>query len=67
MNESRLKIDAVMEENAPKMEAIRAEMNQKLIAILDSDQKKEFQSLVRRFEERMPSWKKDHRRSPPPF
>ncbi len=35
MNESRLKIDAVMEENAPKMEAIRAEMNRKLITILD--------------------------------
>jgi Spy/CpxP family protein refolding chaperone len=67
MSESRLKIDAVMQENGPKMEAIRAEMNRKLIAILNDGQKKEFQELVRRFEERMPSWKQDHPRNPPPF
>ncbi len=67
MKESRLKIDVVMQGNAPRMEAIRAEMNQKLSAILNDDQKKEFQALVRRFEERIPPWKKDHPSNPPPF
>ena len=67
MNESRRKIDAVMQEDAPKMAAIRAEMNQKLLAILNENQKKQFETSIRRFEERRPELNRNGPRNPPSF
>jgi Spy/CpxP family protein refolding chaperone len=64
MGESRRKLDEAMAENAPKLEAIRIEMHNRLVSILDEEQKKKFESFTREFERRRPMPPMP-RRSPP--
>jgi Spy/CpxP family protein refolding chaperone len=62
MGESRRKVDEAMAANAPKLEAIRLEMHNKLLSILNEEQKKKFESFTKEFESRRPI-----PRRPPPF
>ena len=58
MNESREKFDAAMAENAPKLRVLRAEMHDKLLAILDEEQKKKFEEFTKQFENRRGDFKR---------
>jgi Spy/CpxP family protein refolding chaperone len=60
MGESRKKIDSAMSANAPRLEAIRAEMHRQVLAILNDEQKQKFEAFTAEFERR-------RERRPPPF
>ena len=47
MGESRQKFDAAWTECAPKFGTIRAEMHAKILAILDNEQKKRFETFLK--------------------
>ena len=50
MDESRQKFDAAWTESAPKFGTIRAEMHAKILAILDNEQKKRFETFLKEME-----------------
>src|SRR5437016_3703218 len=47
MGESRRQLDATMQERVPKMEAIREDTNAKIMAILNPEQQKKFETFVK--------------------
>ena len=68
MEESRRNLGPVWTENAEKFREIRAEIDAKILAILNEDQKKRFQAFLKEMEARRPR-PGDPRRFPggPPF
>jgi len=64
MGESRQKFDATWTECAPKFGTIRAEMHAKILAILDNEQKKRFETFLKEMETLRGARASDRRRFP---
>ena len=64
MGESRQKFDAAWTECAPKFGTIRAEMHAKILAILDNEQKKRFETFLNEMETLRGARAGDRRRFP---
>ena len=64
MDESRQKFDAAWTESAPKFGTIRAEMHAKILAILDNEQKKRFETFLKEMETLRGARASDRRRFP---
>lgn len=54
MDESRRKFGPAWSESAEKFRKIRAEMDAKILAILDEEQRKRFQAFLKEMEARRP-------------
>ena len=64
MGESRQKFDAAWTECAPKFGTIRAEVHAKILAILDNEQKKRFETFLKEMETLRGARASDRRRFP---
>jgi len=70
MYQSRMKFDDAWKESAPRFGAIRSEMHARILAILQGDQKKKFQTFLKETEAQRGARPGDRRWPPrvgPPF
>ncbi|HYK87766.1 MAG TPA: hypothetical protein VE398_03295 [Acidobacteriota bacterium] len=52
LDDSRKKLDAIRAESAPRLAVVRAEMDKKILALLNDEQKKKFEEFRKEMESR---------------